>query len=166
MAESCCSRRGGKFGLAVCCADIHDGTGGGVWGGFCAPASGEISRSAVKVAIGKRAVDKRTAWVIDAKCIREGGCGKAPVNSLGRVYRGAACVSVGHGQKRNQFHQDDIELPRLDWRRVHAAAVRAAGALRVEAFLAPSPGTKKRPHRWGHVSKRSRLVGCQERRWK
>ena len=50
--------------------------------------------------------------------------------------RGSGCASVRHGQERNQLDEVDGELPGLDWRGVYAAAVRAAGALCVESFLA------------------------------
>lgn len=45
-------------------------------------------------------------------------------------------LASAHGQKRNQLPKDDLELPDLGWRRVYAAAVYAAGALRLADFLA------------------------------
>jgi hypothetical protein len=53
--------------------------------------------------------------------------------------REAAAESVlafGHGQKRDQFDQDDAELPDLGGRGIHAAIVRTSGALRMEDILA------------------------------
>ncbi len=45
-------------------------------------------------------------------------------------------LAFGHGQKRNQFDQDDAELPDLGGWGIHAAIVRSAGALCVEDLLA------------------------------
>ena len=58
------------------------------------------------------------------------------------VYQTTVRVSVGHGQKRDQLSQDDLELSDLDWRGVHAVAVRTTGALCVEALLELCRGGK------------------------
>lgn len=69
--------------------------------------------------------------------------GKGRVRTARDIHLAAVRVSVGHGQKANQLSQDDLELSDMGWRSVHAVAVRTAGSLRMEAFLAASSSTRK-----------------------
>ena len=58
--------------------------------------------------------------------------------------RESDCVSVRHGQKRDQLAKNDAELPHLGGRRIHAADLRPAGPLCLEDFLECASGARKK----------------------
>jgi hypothetical protein len=81
--------------------------------------------------------------------------------------RESVCVSVRHGQERDQLAENDAELPDLGRRRIHAAAVRAAGPLCLEGLLeCASRARKKAAPLLGPRFKEARVVGFQERQKK
>ena len=58
--------------------------------------------------------------------------------------RESDCVSVRHGQKRDQLAKNDAELPDLGRRRIHAADLRPAGPLCLENLLECASQARKK----------------------